>query len=134
MLTFKIIIISITILLSIISIYLIARFIWFSASLNRLYTLLASEIINTMALFWVAEKWKAIQMLNCPSYEEFIRDCSEGITYTLFHPFCWNRYRLLPDLNTALLLKQHYDSGVITDSEKEYTLRAEAFRLQLKEL
>ena len=87
-----------------------------------------------MALLWIAEKWQAIQMLSSPNFKEFVCDCSEGVTYVLFHPFCWNRYRLLPDLNTALLLKQHYDNGIITDNDKEHNSRAEAFLLQLKEL
>lgn len=113
--------------------YIVARFLWIRHSLDRLYTLLISKLINDMALLYVAEKWNAILKLRAPHYEEFAEACGDRVVWVFFHPFCWNRYYLLPDLNTATTLRTAFENGIATDSDEEHMLRSNAFIAQIKE-
>ena len=109
------------------------RFFWLIKSLEALHTMLCSKCINDMALLYIGEKYKQIMGMDCPSYEQFISICGDRIGKAFFNPFKWNKYYLLPDLQTAITLKREFDAGIITDKQDEYTQRANAFMEQLDE-
>ena len=129
---FKIFMIAIGVIATVLVIYGI-RFVWLIKSLETLHIMVCSKCINDMALLYVGEKYKQIMEIQCPSHEQFIRICGDRITKIFFNPFKWNKYYLLPDLQTAITLKREFDAGIITDKHDEYMLRANAFMEQMQE-
>lgn len=115
-------------------IFIAIRFWWLDRSLWKLYTIWSSMLVNTIALLYVAEKWKTIQMIRGLSYEEFVEICSDRVGKVFFNPFKWSRYYLLPELNLAIEMKNAFDNGIATDDEEEYLLRAKALMEQIQEL
>jgi hypothetical protein len=124
---FKIVVIAIATVLVIYGI----RFLWLIKSLETLHIMICSKCINDMALLYVAEKYRQIKEMDCPSYEQFISACGDRIVKIFFNPFKWNKYCLLPDLQTAITLKREFEAGIITDKPDESILRADAFMEQL---
>jgi hypothetical protein len=132
--------IYITILLGVIvaavlaGIFIAIRFWWLDRSLWKLYTIWKSMLVNTIALLYVAEKWKTIQMIRDLSYEEFVELCGDRVGKVFFNPFKWSRYYLLPNLELATKMKNAFDNGIATDDEEEHLLRARALLEQMREL
>ena len=117
-----------------VSIFIAIRFWWLDRSLWKLYIIWSSMLVNTIALLYVAEKWKAIPMIHGLSYEEFVELCADRIGKVFFNPFKWSRYYLLPDLELATEMKNAFDNGIATDNEEEHLLRARALVQQIQEL
>ena len=107
------------------------RLFWLIKSLETLHIMICSKCINDMALLYVGEKYKQIREMDCPSYEQFVSACGDRISKVFLNPFKWNKYYLLPDLQTAITLKREFEAGIITDKPDESILRADAFMEQL---
>ena len=115
-------------------IFIAIRLWWLGRSLWKLYTIWSSMLVNTIALLYVAEKWKTIQLIHGLSYDEFVELCADRIGKVFFNPFKWSRYYLLPNLELATEMKNAFDNGIATDDEEEYLLRAKALMEQIQEL
>lgn len=115
-------------------IFIAIRFWWLGRSLWKLYTIWKSIQINTIALLYVAEKWKTIQKIPDLSYDEFVELCRDRVGKVFFNPFKWSRYYLLPNVELATEMKNAFDNGIATDDEEEHLLRARALLEQMREL